>query len=104
MTKIGYLGSVEAGKTYDATELMAQYDGPKVPILIDQVSIHAQRTDFGQINIILQMSLGNLRLILEAATKAREFFICSFQGKLPGKIIYLMATSMCENSSYDVFG
>ena len=32
----GYLGSVEAGKAYDATELMASYSGPKVPILIDQ--------------------------------------------------------------------
>lgn len=32
----GYLGSVEAGKAYDATELMAAYQGPKAPILIDQ--------------------------------------------------------------------
>lgn len=31
----GYLGSVEAGKAYDATVLMESYDGPKVPILID---------------------------------------------------------------------
>ena len=35
----GYLGSVEAGKQYDATELMSNYDGPRMtPILIDQVS------------------------------------------------------------------
>ena len=33
----GYLGSVAAGKDYDATELMAKYHGPKAPILIDQV-------------------------------------------------------------------
>merc|ERR1712088_839254 len=32
----GYLGSVEAGKAYDATELVSNYDGPKVPVLIDQ--------------------------------------------------------------------
>lgn len=32
----GYLGSVDAGKAWDATCLMATYDGPKVPILIDQ--------------------------------------------------------------------
>jgi len=32
----GYLGSVEAGKAYDATELVASYTGPKVPVLIDQ--------------------------------------------------------------------
>jgi len=32
----GYLGSVEAGKAYDATELVGQYQGPQVPILIDQ--------------------------------------------------------------------
>ena len=32
----GYLGSVEAGKAYDATELMKNYQGPKAPILIDQ--------------------------------------------------------------------
>jgi len=32
----GYLGSVEAGKEYDATELVAKYKGPQVPILIDQ--------------------------------------------------------------------
>ena len=32
----GYLGSVEAGKAYDAVELMKTYDGPKAPILIDQ--------------------------------------------------------------------
>lgn len=32
----GYLGSVEAGAEYDATLLMAKYDGPQVPILIDQ--------------------------------------------------------------------
>merc|ERR1719431_2064270 len=32
----GYLGSVEAGKAYDATELVASYIGPKVPVLIDQ--------------------------------------------------------------------
>ena len=31
----GYLGSIEAGKAYDATELMKTYDGPKTPILID---------------------------------------------------------------------
>jgi len=32
----GYLGGVEAGKAYDATELVKSYEGPKVPILIDQ--------------------------------------------------------------------
>ena len=32
----GYLGSVEAGKAYDATELMLAYQGPQAPILIDQ--------------------------------------------------------------------
>jgi len=32
----GYLGSVEAGKAYDATELVKSYTGPKVPVLIDQ--------------------------------------------------------------------
>jgi len=32
----GYLGSVEAGKAYDATELVLKYSGPKSPILIDQ--------------------------------------------------------------------
>jgi len=32
----GYLGSVEAGKAYDATELILKYNGPKAPILIDQ--------------------------------------------------------------------
>ena len=32
----GYLGSVEAGKAYDATELMKSYKGPQAPILIDQ--------------------------------------------------------------------
>ena len=32
----GYLGSVEAGKAYDATELVRSYSGPKPSILIDQ--------------------------------------------------------------------
>lgn len=32
----GYLGSVEAGKAHDATELVSQYTGPKLQILIDQ--------------------------------------------------------------------
>merc|ERR1711963_1181774 len=32
----GYLGSVEAGKAYDATELVKSYSGPKPCILIDQ--------------------------------------------------------------------
>ena len=32
----GYLGSVEAGKAYDATELVKTYSGPKPSILIDQ--------------------------------------------------------------------
>lgn len=32
----GYLGSVDAGKQYDSVELMKSYDGPSVPILIDQ--------------------------------------------------------------------
>jgi len=32
----GYLGSVEAGKAHDATELVSSYTGPKHPILIDQ--------------------------------------------------------------------
>lgn len=32
----GYLGSVEAGKKYDACELVKTYTGPKVPILVDQ--------------------------------------------------------------------
>ena len=32
----GYLGSVEAGKAYDATELLKDYSGPKPNILIDQ--------------------------------------------------------------------
>jgi S-formylglutathione hydrolase len=36
----GYLGSVEAGKAYDATELIGHYGGPRVPILIDQVNEH----------------------------------------------------------------
>jgi S-formylglutathione hydrolase len=31
----GYLGSVEDGKAYDSCELMMQYQGPQVPILID---------------------------------------------------------------------
>ena len=34
----GYLGSVEAGKEYDATELVKKYQGPKLDILIDQAS------------------------------------------------------------------
>ncbi len=34
---LGYLGSVEAGKEYDATELVKSYSGPKPNILIDQV-------------------------------------------------------------------
>ena len=33
----GYLGSVKAGEAYDATELISNYEGPKAPILIDQV-------------------------------------------------------------------
>ena len=33
----GYLGSVSAGKEYDATELISKYSGPKSVILIDQV-------------------------------------------------------------------
>jgi len=32
----GYLGSVEAGAEYDATELVKKYSGPKPTILIDQ--------------------------------------------------------------------
>jgi len=32
----GYLGSVEAGKDYDATELVKKYSGPNPVILIDQ--------------------------------------------------------------------
>ena len=32
----GYLGSVEAGKAYDSTELVKNYTGPKPCILIDQ--------------------------------------------------------------------
>ena len=28
----GYLGSVEAGKAYDATELVSSYSGPKVDL------------------------------------------------------------------------
>lgn len=31
----GYLGSVDAGKAYDACELMKTYEGPMVPILVD---------------------------------------------------------------------
>lgn len=31
-----FLGSVEAGKQYDPTELVQKYEGPKVKILIDQ--------------------------------------------------------------------
>jgi len=34
----GYLGSVEAGKAYDSTELIKNYQGPKPNILIDQGS------------------------------------------------------------------
>jgi hypothetical protein len=30
------LGSIEAGAEYDSTLLVAKFDGPKVPILIDQ--------------------------------------------------------------------
>jgi len=32
----GYLGSIEAGKDYDAVELIQKYQGPKTPILVDQ--------------------------------------------------------------------
>ncbi len=35
----GYLGSVDAGKDYDATLLMEKYEGEQIPILIDQVSL-----------------------------------------------------------------
>merc|ERR1739844_337973 len=38
----GYLGSVEAGKAYDATELVSSYSGPKVPVLIDQGTAEAK--------------------------------------------------------------
>ena len=31
-----YLGSVDAGKEYDACHLVKKYDGPKLPILLDQ--------------------------------------------------------------------
>ena len=31
-----YLGSIDAGKEWDATELVKKYNGPKLPILIDQ--------------------------------------------------------------------
>lgn len=31
-----YLGSVDAGKEYDACHLVKKYQGPKLPILIDQ--------------------------------------------------------------------
>ena len=34
----GYLGSVEAGKAHDATELVATYSGPQAPILVDLCS------------------------------------------------------------------
>ena len=43
---IGYLGSVDAGKSFDATELVASYEGPKVPILIDQVRLYSSRDYF----------------------------------------------------------
>ena len=32
----GYLGSVDAGKAYDACELLGSYQGPKIPVLVDQ--------------------------------------------------------------------
>lgn len=32
----GFLGSVEAGVDYDATLLVGKYEGPKLPILVDQ--------------------------------------------------------------------
>ena len=35
----GYLGSVEAGKEYDACELVKNYRGPTPTILIDQVGL-----------------------------------------------------------------
>lgn len=31
-----YLGSVDAGKAHDSTELASKYSGPKLPIMIDQ--------------------------------------------------------------------
>ena len=34
----GYFGNIEAGKAHDATELVATYSGPKLPILVDQGS------------------------------------------------------------------
>jgi len=37
MITSGYLGSVEAGKEYDACELVKAYRGPTPTILIDQV-------------------------------------------------------------------
>jgi S-formylglutathione hydrolase len=41
----GYLGSVDAGKEYDATLLVAKYAGPQLPILIDQGSADSFMTD-----------------------------------------------------------
>ena len=45
----GYLGSVEAGRQYDPTELVKTYKGPKLEILIDQGSedhvAHLLRTE-----------------------------------------------------------
>ncbi|KAJ3093106.1 hypothetical protein HK102_009539, partial [Quaeritorhiza haematococci] len=37
----GYLGSVEAGKRYDGSELLKGYSGPKLDILVDQGSADA---------------------------------------------------------------
>ncbi len=37
--KIAYpklFGSIEAGKDYDPTQLIAKYEGPKIPMLVDQ--------------------------------------------------------------------
>ena len=64
----GYLGSVEAGKEYDATELVKTYDGPPVPILVDQGSLD------GFLNNPNQLLPENLRSACEKVCRLILFF------------------------------
>lgn len=78
----GYLGSVEAGKQYDATELMGQYNGPKIPILIDQGTADNFLPDKQLLPENFADACGKakypLNLRMQAGYDHSYYFICSF--------------------------
>ena len=75
----GYLGSVEAGKAYDATELVSNYDGPKVALeeLLKLLFFQQIKFELVFCQVPLLIDQGTADGFLDNQLKPKNFFMAA---------------------------